>query len=202
MSISQCGLRVFIGTGHRYIANEMISVTVVIISVLVLFQRININCTDISQKPGEVLFIRQGLFLDANNPQNAIIQKLSLLAEGRDEVSIDLTQPLEDIKKESFTIKEGCKYRIKIYFYIQREIVTGLRYFHSVYRKGISVDKMTQMMGSYGPKEELQSFTTQEEEAPQGMLMRGDYKIKSKFFDDDKNQYFNWEWHLSVKKDW
>ncbi|KAK3797245.1 hypothetical protein RRG08_030470 [Elysia crispata] len=139
---------------------------------------------------------------DPNNKLNCIIQKLSLLVEGRDEVSIDLTKPEEEIKNESFTIKEGCKYQIKIYFLVQREIVTGLKYVHKVFRKGIKVDSMSQMMGSYGPKVELQSFTTQQEEAPSGMIMRGDYKIKSCFYDDDKIYYAHWEWHLAVKKDW
>ncbi|CAG5135644.1 unnamed protein product [Candidula unifasciata] len=142
------------------------------------------------------------VIIDEKNPNKVIIQKLSLLAEGRDEMSLDLTKPEEEIKKESFTLKEGCKYRIKIYFFVQREIVSGLRYEHKVYRKGIQVDTMKQMMGSYGPKFDLQSFTTQEEEAPHGMLMRGDYKIKSRFVDDDKNEFVTWEWHLSVKKDW
>ena len=61
---------------------------------------------------------------------------------------------------------------------------------------------MTHMMGSYGPKAEEYAFTTPEEDAPCGVLMRGDYKIKSSFMDDDKNVYFSWEWHLAVKKDW
>lgn len=61
---------------------------------------------------------------------------------------------------------------------------------------------MKQMMGSYGPKPDLQSFTTQQEDAPSGLLMRGEYKIKSVFVDDDQNKYEAWEWHLDVKKDW
>ncbi|KAI8794585.1 rho GDP-dissociation inhibitor 1 [Biomphalaria glabrata] len=142
------------------------------------------------------------VIIDEKNPNKVIVEKLSLLAEGRDEIFIDLTKPEEEIKKESFTLKEGCKYQIKIYFFVQREIVSGLRYEHKVYRKGIQVDKMKQMMGSYGPKRELQSFTTQQEDAPSGLLMRGDYKIKSRFVDDDQNEYVNWEWHLTVKKDW
>lgn len=142
------------------------------------------------------------VIIDEKNPNKVIVQKLSLLAEGRDEVFIDLTKPEEEIKKESFTMKEGCKYQIKIYFYVQRDIVVGLRYEQKVYRKGIQVSSMKQMMGSYGPKPELQSFTTPTEEAPSGMLLRGDYKIKSRFADDDQNKYVAWEWNLAVKKDW
>ncbi|CAG5114506.1 unnamed protein product [Candidula unifasciata] len=142
------------------------------------------------------------VIIDETNPNKVIVQKLSLLAEGRDEVFIDLTKPKEDIKKESFTMKEGCKYQIKIYFYVQRDIVVGLRYEQKVSRKGVQVSKMTQMMGSYGPKPELQSFTTATEEAPSGMLYRGNYNIKSRFADDDQNKYVAWEWNLAVKKDW
>lgn len=63
------------------------------------------------------------------------------------------------------------------------------------------VDKNTFMVGSYGPKKELQSYTTPVEEAPSGMLARGTYNIKSLFTDDDKNEHLKWEWKLEIKKD-
>ena len=40
----------------------------------------------------------------------------------------------------------------------------------------ILVDSTTHMVGSYGPKNEEQSYMTPIEEAPSGMLMRGAYK--------------------------
>ena len=58
------------------------------------------------------------------------------------------------------------------------------------------------MVGSYGPKMELQSFTTPVDEAPSGMISRGTYNIKSLFTDDDKNEHLKWEWSLEIKKDW
>jgi len=142
------------------------------------------------------------VIVDANNPNKVIINKISLLVDGRDEVSIDLTRTPEEIKKDSFTLKEGCKYRMKIYFHVQREIVSGLKYHQKVYKSGIKVDSMSQMMGSYPPKSEMLSFTTQEEEAPSGMLKRGSFKIESKFIDDDKFEYVSWKWNIEVKKDW
>ena len=45
----------------------------------------------------------------------------------------DLTQ----FEKSPIIIKEGVQYRIKIVFRVQREIVSGLRYFQATYRKGI-----------------------------------------------------------------
>ena len=42
----------------------------------------------------------------------------------------DLTQ----LKKSPFILKEGVSYRVKIYFYVQREIVSGLKYKQSSHR--------------------------------------------------------------------
>ncbi|KAK3091832.1 hypothetical protein FSP39_022995 [Pinctada imbricata] len=135
-----------------------------------------------------------------DNPANVIVKAMALVVEGRENVELDLTGDLTKLK--SITMKEGTSYRIQIQFYVQRDIVAGLRYNHKVSRKGIPVDKNNVMVGSYGPKQEAQSYTTSAEEAPSGMIARGTYTIKSKFTDDDKNVYREWEWKLDIKKDW
>ena len=58
------------------------------------------------------------------------------------------------------------------------------------------------MVGSYGPKPESFVYLTPFEEAPKGMIARGTYTAKSKFIDDDKNVYLEWEWKFDIKKDW
>ena len=58
------------------------------------------------------------------------------------------------------------------------------------------------MVGSYGPKAAVQSYQTQAEEAPKGMISRGHYSAKSRFIDDDKNVYLEWEWSFDITKDW
>ena len=63
-----------------------------------------------------------------------IVKSLSLVVEERDDVVIDLTEDLATIKTKSFTIKEGVKFRIKINFVVQREIVHGLKYVQKTYR--------------------------------------------------------------------
>ncbi|ESO87176.1 hypothetical protein LOTGIDRAFT_183614 [Lottia gigantea] len=142
------------------------------------------------------------VIVEPNNPNFVIVKKLGLLVEGRDEMILDLTGDKDTIKKTSFVLKEGCTYKVRIYFYVQREIVSGLRYKQKAYRAGIKVDQKNVMVGSYGPKPDLQSYTTPEDEAPSGMLARGEYKIDSLFTDDDKNEYLSWEWKLNIKKDW
>ncbi|XP_037093684.1 probable rho GDP-dissociation inhibitor [Pollicipes pollicipes] len=105
-------------------------------------------------------------------------------------------------RRQTVTIKEGIQYRLRIEFHVQRDIVTGLRYTQKTYRKGIQVDKMNQMLGSYGPRQDVHTHLTPMEDAPSGMLARGTYNVKSVFCDDDKNEYLKWEWSFEIKKEW
>uniref|UniRef100_A0A452FJF4 Rho GDP-dissociation inhibitor 1 n=1 Tax=Capra hircus TaxID=9925 RepID=A0A452FJF4_CAPHI len=109
---------------------------------------------------------------------------------------------LESFKKQSFVLKEGVEYRIKISFRVNREIVSGMKYIQHTYRKGVKIDKTDYMVGSYGPRAEEYEFLTPMEEAPKGMLARGSYNIKSRFTDDDRTDHLSWEWNLTIKKEW
>lgn len=108
----------------------------------------------------------------------------------------------KDLSQLRMVVKEGTEYKIQIDFKIQHEIVSGLRYFHVVKRKGISVDKQSYMVGSYGPRKETHTYLTPSDDAPSGMVSRGTYKIHSRFLDDDKNVHLEWEWEMVIKKDW
>lgn len=66
----------------------------------------------------------------------------------------------------------------------------------------IPVDKKSTIVGSYGPKEESQSYATPSDEMPKGMIQQGSYKVKSKFLDDDKNVLLEWDWCFDIKRDW
>ncbi|OTF75995.1 rho GDP-dissociation inhibitor 1-like protein [Euroglyphus maynei] len=140
--------------------------------------------------------------VDETNPKRVIVKALSLLVDGRPDMVIDLSQGVESVKKKVYTIKDGIEYRIKIDFYVQREIVTGLKFQQKIYRHGMKVLKTTNMVGSYAPKHDLQSYTTPVEEMPSGMLARGTYTVKSLFTDDDDNEHLKWEWSFELKKDW
>lgn len=56
--------------------------------------------------------------------------------EGRSDMELDLTSDLTKLKKQTFTIKEGVEYKIRIDFIVQREIVHGLKYVQKTYRLG------------------------------------------------------------------
>jgi len=142
------------------------------------------------------------VIVDESDPRKVIVKRLALTVEGMPDKELDLTGDLSKLKEQKFKIKEGIVYKIRIDFIVQREIVHGLKYVQKTSRKGIPVDTMTNMCGSYGPKTEMQSFTTGPEEAPHGMLYRGDYSVTSTFTDDDKNIHLKWEWKFEISKDW
>ncbi|XP_035894096.1 rho GDP-dissociation inhibitor 1 isoform X2 [Anopheles stephensi] len=142
------------------------------------------------------------IVFDDSDPRKVIVKKLALLVADRDPMELDLTGDLTKLKKNVFVIKEGIQYKIRIDFVVQREIVHGLKYVQKTYRMGVPVDKMVQMVGSYPPKKEIQSYTTPFEEAPSGMMARGTYSVTSLFTDDDKNEHLKWDWSFEIKKDW
>lgn len=142
------------------------------------------------------------IIFDASDTRKVIVKKLTLLVADRDPMELDLTGDLSKLKKNVFVIKEGIQYKLRIDFIVQREIVHGLKYVQKTYRMGVPVDKMVQMVGSYPPKKEIQSYTTPFEEAPSGMMARGTYSVASLFTDDDKNEHLKWDWSFEIKKDW
>jgi hypothetical protein len=52
------------------------------------------------------------------------------------------------------------------------------------FQMSLSVDTAKLMVGSYPPKSEPHTWTTPSEDAPSGMIARGEYKVESLFTDD------------------
>jgi len=65
------------------------------------------------------------------------VKKLALCVADRPDMELDLTGDLSQLKKQTFVIKEGVSYRIRIDFIVQREIVHGLKYIQKTYRLGV-----------------------------------------------------------------
>lgn len=79
-------------------------------------------------------FIDLKFDLVPNDTRNVIVQKLAICPAGRPEIEIDLMGDVSNLTKSPIVIKEGTKYNVKIYFFIQRELVSGLRYLMASYR--------------------------------------------------------------------
>ncbi|TRM68243.1 immunoglobulin E-set [Schizophyllum amplum] len=142
-------------------------------------------------------------------------------------ISFDLSNParIADLKKTPITIKEGVEYNVRIQFKVNHSIISGVRYMQVVKRAGVRVDKMEQMLGSYGPHPEGKPYTKDfdPEESPSGMLARsGTYSVRSRVVDDDGEVYagtsqitvrllsllttcsrvVDWDWQFKLAKEW
>jgi len=120
---------------------------------------------------------------------------------------LDLQDPsqLANVKKNPITIKEGVEYNVRITFKVNHSIISGVRYMQVVKRAGVRVDKMEQMLGSYGahPKGEAYTKNFDPEESPSGMLARsGTYNVRSRVVDDDGEVYADWDWSFKLAKEW
>ncbi|KAF7632775.1 hypothetical protein Mgra_00007837 [Meloidogyne graminicola] len=138
------------------------------------------------------------VIVDPNNPNNVIVKKISLVVDGEVKHSMDLPASTDF----TFSIKEGCTYKIRFEFFVQREIVSGLKYLHKVSRLGIGVTRECYMLGSFGPREEIYCCDTSLEEAPSGLISRGKYRVRSLISDDDKNRWLEWSWNIDIDKNW
>ncbi|XP_075141864.1 rho GDP-dissociation inhibitor 2-like isoform X2 [Leptodactylus fuscus] len=153
------------------------------------------------KKYKETLLGKMPTTVDPSAP-NVQVTGMSLICDDAPgPITMDLTGNVTALKEQTFVMKEGSYYKVKICFKVNKEIVSGLKYIQYTFRKGIRVDKETHMVGSYGPRCEIYEFLTPLEEAPKGMLVRGTYHIKSCFTDDDKTDHLSWEWNLCIKKD-
>lgn len=151
------------------------------------------------KKYKETLLGKETIFFP-EDPRKIILQKMSILVEGRTNKEINL-EDKNQLKDMSFVVKEGVKYRLMITFIVQREIVSGLRFTNKISRGPMS-SKEQYMVGSYGPRLEPYEYKSPEEEFPNGMIARGEYKVKSTFIDDDGNDILSWDWKFEIKKDW
>ena len=86
------------------------------------------------------------IIVEANNPKNVLVKKLALVVADREDVILDLESDLSKLKKQTFTIKEGIQYKIRIDFFTQREIVHGLKYVQKTYRLGVPGKRTVQSL--------------------------------------------------------
>ncbi|KAF8192601.1 immunoglobulin E-set [Pholiota molesta] len=128
------------------------------------------------------------------------------LPQGKEIVfNLSDTQRLADTKKNPIVIKEGVEYNVRITFKVNHSIISGVRYIQLVKRAGIKVDKLEQMLGSYGPSPNGTPYTKNfdPEESPSGLVARsGSYNVRSRVIDDDGEVYADWEWSFKLAKEW
>ncbi|KPV75012.1 uncharacterized protein RHOBADRAFT_44527 [Rhodotorula graminis WP1] len=137
---------------------------------------------------------------------NVEILSLSLTAPSRPQpIVFDLTDPakVKSLKSSPVVIKEGVDYSVELKFKVNHGLVSGLKYLQVVRRMGANLDKLEEMIGSYGPSPEPVVKKLVAEESPSGMIARsGSYTVRSRVIDDDKHVHCDFEWVFKLAKEW
>uniref|UniRef100_A0A5K3FA20 Rho GDP-dissociation inhibitor 1 n=1 Tax=Mesocestoides corti TaxID=53468 RepID=A0A5K3FA20_MESCO len=133
-----------------------------------------------------------------NDPRKFILQKLEIVVEGGPTHEIDLSN-LDKLRDNPIEMIEGSQYHVQITFFIQHDIVAGLRYAQSSTKKVFrSVE--TVMLGSYAPRESPYVWRSEDEEVQSGVMFRGHYNITSVFTDDDDQEHLKFKWAIKIVK--
>ncbi|CAN4106684.1 unnamed protein product [Withania somnifera] len=129
------------------------------------------------------------------------ILSLEIKSPGRTDIVLSIP---ENGKPQSpwFVLKEGSKYSLKFTFQVNNNIVTGLKYTNTVWKTGMKVDSMKEMIGAFSPQAEPYTHEMPEETTPSGIFARGSYVARTKFLDDDNKCYLEINYTFDIKKEW
>ena len=117
---------------------------------------------------------------------------------------LDTPEGIAELTSSGISMKEGCKYKFRISFRVQHEIVAGIKFVNSV-KKAVFTDTEDLMIGSYPPASTPHVFEFPRYgfmDAPKGMIYRGKYHCKNQFIDSDGVNHLQYEYEVQIKKDW
>lgn len=144
---------------------------------------------------------------DTSDPRRLIVEEFRIVfdpAENQPDIVHVLSnaEGLAKLASEGITLYEGCKYKFRISFRVQHEIIAGIKFVNAVSRMMVK-DKEELVIGSYPPASAPHIFEFPKygyNEAPKGMLLRGKYKVFNSFVDSDKVKHLEFEYELNIVK--
>lgn len=116
----------------------------------------------------------------------------------------DTAEGISALNGQGLVMKEGCKYKFRISFRVQHEIVAGLT-FHNIVKRAVFSNTDEIVLGSYPPSSTPHVFECPKWDyidAPSGMMFRGKYTAKNQFFDKDGVNHVEYDYPLQIKKTW
>ncbi|CDS43731.1 rho gdp dissociation inhibitor [Echinococcus multilocularis] len=129
-----------------------------------------------------------------DDPRKFILVKLEICVCGGPTHEFDLKN-LDGLKDKPIEMVEGSQYHVQVTFYVQHEIISGLRYAQKTTKSVLrSVDKV--MLGSYAPRATPYVWRSEDEEVQSGALFRGHYNVTSVFTDDDEQEHLKFSGHF------
>ncbi|KAH3743643.1 Rho GDP-dissociation inhibitor [Pelomyxa schiedti] len=143
----------------------------------------------------------------ADDPRRVVISEFAIIFRDHPPVVLRFNNE-DDVRRAASTpmvVKEGSEFKIRVTFRVQHNVVLGLKILNNVSKLGKTVASDEEMLGTYPPKNEYQTLELPRldwNEAPSGMLLRGDYKSKMKFVDDDNKTHLKFAYILRISREW
>ncbi|KQK04534.1 rho GDP-dissociation inhibitor 1 [Brachypodium distachyon] len=129
------------------------------------------------------------------------ILNLAILAPGRPDLVLSIPFVPDD-KGYAFVLKDGSTYSFRFSFTVSNNIVSGLKYSHTIWKTGVRVENQKVMLGTFSPRQEPYTHKAEEDTTPSGMFARGSYSAKLKFVDDDGKVYLDMRYSFEIRKGW
>ncbi|KAH9605360.1 hypothetical protein KSS87_011739 [Heliosperma pusillum] len=107
------------------------------------------------------------------------ILSLAIKSPGREDIVLQIPENGK-VKGTWFTLKEGSPYNLQFTFQVNNNIVSGLKYSNTVWKTGVKVDSMKEMLGTFSPQAEPYTHVMPEDTTPSGIFARGSYSARTK----------------------
>ena len=120
-------------------------------------------------------------------------------------IKFETDEDIKNAKKTPLVVKEGCLYRMQVVFRVQHDAVSGFQIESTITAKIGKTVKDNLMLGSYPPSNDFKPVDIPRQgwhEAPSGALLRGEYKGKMRFTDDEGKDHLTFDWVLKIAKDY
>lgn len=131
-----------------------------------------------------------------DDPRKIIVKQMELRVVGEEPIVVDAK---DSKSNKAFNIKEGSNFTLALVFWVQHDIVMGLKCVLKVKRLMVTnTEKWT--VGSYGPKMEPQEWHTEVQEAPSGFLAQGKYHATLTLTDDDGQEHLSLPYDFNIVK--
>jgi len=144
---------------------------------------------------------------DISDPRRLVIEEFRVVFAPEENLpdiihSLSNDIGLTKLANEGITFYEGCKFKFRITFRVQHEIIAGIKFVNAMSRMMLSETEEL-MLGSYPPSSQPHVFEFPKwdyNEAPSGLLHRGKYQVKNSFIDSDKRKHLQFEYGCTIVK--
>jgi Rho GDP-dissociation inhibitor len=144
---------------------------------------------------------------NTSDPRRLIVEEFRVVfdpEENQQDIVNTLSTPegIAKLAREGITMREGSKFKFRISFRVQHEIIVGIKFVNKV-KATLASEKQELVIGSYPPSSEPHVFEfpkREYDEAPKGMMARGKYKVSNQFIDSDKVKHLEFEYELNIVK--